>query len=162
MEISESVIHLSLRPQRITPSSIFIGYSASFINKLLIIFITTTDTSKVTNERFWYLFIHTLSVSIVDFSKLISVIFLCLFYRMEGHKKDETIVFALIVCYMLSIWQSLRNLVILAIFWKVTVCRYVSGIHSAVADPDLQIIAGRGLVVSNNFFSTSGLSLVLN
>ena len=43
-------------------------------------------------------------------------------------------------------------------FSKVTVCRYVSGIHSAVADPDLQIIGG----VSNNFFSTSGLSLVLN
>ena len=50
-------------------------------------------------------------------------------------------------------------------FSKVTVCRYVSGIHSAVADPDLQIIGGgggRGVVVSNNFFSTSGLSLVLN
>ena len=29
-------------------------------------------------------------------------------------------------------------------FSKVTVCRYVSGIHSAVADPDLQIIGGGG------------------
>ena len=83
-------------------------------------------------------------MSIVDFSKLISVIFLSLFYRMQGHKKDEIIVFVLIVCYMLSIWQSLRNLVILAIFWKMTVYRYVSGIHSAVADPDLQIIGGGG------------------
>ena len=39
-------------------------------------------------------------------------------------------------------------------FWKVTVCRYVSGIHSAEGDPVLQIIegGGGGRMVSNNFF----------
>ena len=37
---------------------------------------------------------------------------------MQGYKKDETIVFVVIVCYMFSIWQSQTNLVVLAIFWK--------------------------------------------
>ena len=37
---------------------------------------------------------------------------------MQGYKKDETIVFVVIVCYMFSIWQSLTNLGVLAIFWK--------------------------------------------
>ena len=37
---------------------------------------------------------------------------------MQGYKKDETIVFVVIVCYMFSIWQSLTNLVVQAIFWK--------------------------------------------
>ena len=37
---------------------------------------------------------------------------------MQGYKKDETIVFVVIVSYMFSIWQTLTNLVVLAIFWK--------------------------------------------
>ena len=37
---------------------------------------------------------------------------------MQGYKKDETIAFVVIVCYMFSIWQSLTNLVVPAIFWK--------------------------------------------
>ena len=70
-------------------------------------------------------FVHTLSVSIADFSKLISVIFLCSFCSLlildegyNGCKKYETIVFVITVCNMFSIWQSLSNLVVLAIFGK--------------------------------------------
>ena len=37
---------------------------------------------------------------------------------MQGYKKDETIVFVITVCYMFSIWQSLSNLVVPAIFGK--------------------------------------------
>ena len=37
---------------------------------------------------------------------------------MQGYKKDGTIVFVITVCYMFSIWRSLSNLVVLAIFGK--------------------------------------------